>query len=90
LCDGKRLDLLRATRHDEFAELDYRRVRELGLHSVRDGIRWHLIETAPYQYDFSSVLPMVAAARRAGVQVIWDIFHYGWPDDLDIFKPVSS
>ena len=30
---------------------------------------------------------MIAAARRAGVQVIWDLFHYGWPDDLDKFKP---
>ncbi len=46
-----------------------------------------MIEAAPYQYDFSSVLPMLAAARKAGVQVIWDIFHYGWPDDLDIFQP---
>jgi beta-glucosidase/6-phospho-beta-glucosidase/beta-galactosidase len=29
---------------------------------------------------------MVRAARRLGVQVIWDLFHYGWPDDLDIFS----
>ena len=24
---------------------------------------------------------------RRRVQVIWDLFHYGWPDDLDIFSP---
>ena len=24
---------------------------------------------------------MLAAAREAGVQVIWDVLHYGWPDD---------
>ncbi len=36
LRDGKRLDLLRSTRHDEFAEFDYRCVRELGLRSVRE------------------------------------------------------
>src|SRR5665213_1099727 len=84
---GKRLDLIHSTRHDEFVDADYQRLRSLGMQCLRDGIRWHLIETKPYQYDFSSVLPMLAAARRAGVQVIWDLFHYGWPDDLDIFKP---
>ena len=30
---------------------------------------------------------MLEAARREGVQVIWDLCHYGWPDDLDIFSP---
>jgi beta-glucosidase/6-phospho-beta-glucosidase/beta-galactosidase len=30
---------------------------------------------------------MLRAAQLAGVQVIWDIFHYGWPDDLDIWRP---
>jgi beta-glucosidase/6-phospho-beta-glucosidase/beta-galactosidase len=30
---------------------------------------------------------MVRAAREAGVQVIWDLCHYGWPEDIDLFKP---
>ena len=30
---------------------------------------------------------MLEAARDEGVQVIWDLCHYGWPDDLDIFSP---
>jgi beta-glucosidase/6-phospho-beta-glucosidase/beta-galactosidase len=29
---------------------------------------------------------MLVAAREAGVQVLWDVLHYGWPDDLDIFS----
>ncbi len=84
--DGRRLDIIRDTKHDAMAERDYRCMRELGIRSVRDGIRWHLIETQPGQYDFSSALPMVRAAARAGVQVVWDLFHYGWPGDLDIFS----
>lgn len=87
LPDGKRLDLIAATQHDRFCEADYARLREIGISSVRDGIRWHLIETSPYQYCFSSLVPMLRAARKTGMQVIWDIFHYGWPDDLDIFSP---
>jgi len=66
---------------------DYARARRLGIETVRDGARWHLIERSPGRYDFSSLLPMVRAAREAGVQVIWDLCHYGWPDGLDIFRP---
>jgi beta-glucosidase/6-phospho-beta-glucosidase/beta-galactosidase len=84
---GNRLDLLASTRHAEWFAEDYRRLQEQGICSARSGIRWHLIETASYRYDFSSVLPMVQAANQTGTQIIWDLFHYGWPDGLDIFRP---
>jgi beta-glucosidase/6-phospho-beta-glucosidase/beta-galactosidase len=86
LQNGRRLDLIAATRHDDFVERDYRCVQQFGMRAVRDGIRWHLIEQTPGRYDWSSALPMIRAARRQGVQVIWDLFHYGWPDDLDVFS----
>ncbi|HEY0513267.1 MAG TPA: beta-glucosidase [Thermoanaerobaculia bacterium] len=85
--DGRRLDLIAATEHDRFAAADYARVRNLGMTTVRDGVRWHRVEPAPGRWDFSSLLPQVRAAREAGVQVIWDLCHYGWPDGLDIFRP---
>lgn len=78
--------MIAATAHDRFAVADYRRLRGYGLQTVREGLRWHLIEQRPHEYDFSSVLPMIRAAREEGVQVIWDLCHYGWPDDLDIFS----
>lgn len=76
-----------ASRHDAHAARDYRRLAELGIRTARDGVRWHRIETSPGRYDFSCDLPLVRAARDAGVQVVWDLCHYGWPDDLDIFSP---
>lgn len=82
--DGARLDLTSSTRHDEFVLSDYRRCAEAGIKGIRDGLRWHLIEREPGKYDWSSWLPMVAAAERAGVEVIWDIFHYGHPDFHDV------
>jgi beta-glucosidase/6-phospho-beta-glucosidase/beta-galactosidase len=85
--DGRRLDLVAATRHDHFAQSDYSRLRQVGIGTARDGVRWHLVERSPGRYDFGSLLPMVRAARKAGVQVIWDLCHYGWPDGLDIFGP---
>jgi len=84
---GERLDLIAATRHDALALQDYRQLRGHGIRTVRDGLRWHLIETADGRYDWSSFLPMLGAAHAAGTQVIWDLCHYGWPDGLDIWSP---
>lgn len=86
LASGKRLDLLRSTRHDELAAGDYRLLQDFGIRTARDGFRWHLIEQEPGRYDFSSAEPMLRAAHETGMQVIWDLWHYGWPEGLDIFS----
>ena len=83
---GKRLDMMAALQHDKFCAEDYRRLRALGILTARDGLRWHLIDRGA-RFDWSSWIPMLEAARKEGIQVIWDLFHYGWPDDLDIFSP---
>ena len=62
---------------------DYRQCRELGFRTLRDGLRWHLIEQSPGKYDWSSWLPALEAAERTGIQVIWDLFHYGSPNHVD-------
>ena len=85
--DGRRLDMVAATGHDRHVAADYRRLREHGILTAREGLRWHLIERSPGHYDFSSVLPFVRAAHALGIQVTWDLCHYGWPDGLDVFSP---
>lgn len=82
---GRRIDVIDATAHDRFAVQDYARLAASGLLTARDGLRWHLIERAPGEYDFSSALGQVTAAREAGVQVVWDLLHYGFPDFVDPF-----
>src|SRR5215203_5317921 len=85
--DGRRLDLLASTYHGMNAGADYRALAQHGIRTVRDGLRWQLIERVPGHYDWSSFLPMLHAARQTGTQVIWDLLHWGWPDDLDIWSP---
>ena len=84
--DGRRLDLVHATQHDQFAESDYQLLQQHGISSVREGLRWHLIEAQPQTFDFSSADQIIRAARVTRTQVIWDLWHYGWPDDIDIFS----
>jgi beta-glucosidase/6-phospho-beta-glucosidase/beta-galactosidase len=84
--DGRRLDLTAATRHDVYAESDYTELRRCGIRTVREGLRWHLIECSASDYNWSTFVPMVRAARRAGVQVVWDLCHYGCPDHIDIWS----
>ncbi|MDQ3322382.1 MAG: beta-glucosidase [Acidobacteriota bacterium] len=83
---GKRIDVINSTRHDVFAEHDYRRLLNIGIKTARDGVRWHLIEQKPFEYDFSSVSNQVRAAKKTGMQIIWDLFHYGYPNDLDLLS----
>lgn len=83
--DGRRLDLLVSTGHSTHAEADYRQLASYHIRTVRDGLRWHLIEGGAGQYDWSSFLPMLRAAKSCQMQVIWDLLHYGWPDDIDIW-----
>ena len=88
--DNRRLDLAQSTGHEANAAADYSALARHGIRTVRDGLRWHRIETAPGHYDWSSFLPMLRAARETGTQVIWDLAHYGWPDHLDIWSPAFA
>ena len=83
--DGRRLDLIASTRHDELAREDYERLLSVGMRAARDGVRWTLVESTPGRYDWSSFVPMLRAARETGVLVVWDLLHFGWPDHIDLF-----
>jgi hypothetical protein len=83
---GVRIDMVSATQHDAQVGEDYARLAEWGIQTVREGVRWHLVESAT-GFDFSSLQSMLDAAQRHRVQVIWALCHYGWPDDLDILAP---
>lgn len=84
---GKRLDLIASTRHDRFAEQDFQLVKHFGMSTAREGARWYLIESSPGTYNFDSLDVILDAAGAAGVEIVLDLLHFGWPDHIDIFGP---
>ena len=79
---GERVNLLKETQHDQRAEEDFQLLAELDIYTVREGICWSEVEKRPFEYDFSEVLQRMRAAERKGMQVIWDLIHFGYPDGL--------
>ncbi|NIJ52812.1 amine oxidase [Dyadobacter arcticus] len=84
---GDRVDLSTVTRHLELIEQDYERIKSIGITTVREGIRWSMVEYKPYCYDFSSVRSMILSGQQSGIQQLWDICHFGYPDDLSPLHP---
>lgn len=82
---GDWIDQIAATQHDRFVRQDYRLLRSVGIHAAREGVRWPLVDRSG-RYDFSTVQPFVDAARAQAVEVIWDLFHYGYPNGVDLFS----
>jgi len=84
LADGRRLDQVAAAQHDRQYLEDYERLRSAGILTVREAVRWPLVERQE-TYDLASLAPMVEALRETGLTAIWDLFHYGYPLDIDPF-----
>jgi beta-glucosidase/6-phospho-beta-glucosidase/beta-galactosidase len=82
---GQRRNMIAETQHDRYAQQDYGFLRDVGIAVAREGIPWPLVERDG-RYDFSSIDPMIEAMNDAQVIPIWDLCHYGYPDDADPFS----
>lgn len=84
--DGEWIDLVEDTWHHHHIDEDYGRLKAVGIGVVRDAIRWPLVDLGGQRYDFATVRPFVEAAQRHGMEVVWDLFHYGYPENLDLLS----
>jgi beta-glucosidase/6-phospho-beta-glucosidase/beta-galactosidase len=82
--DKNRRNLVAETQHDRFAAHDYELLRHLGIAVAREGIPWPMVDKKGV-YDFSPIDPMIEAMNQHQILPIWDLCHYGYPDDLDPF-----
>jgi beta-glucosidase/6-phospho-beta-glucosidase/beta-galactosidase len=78
-----RRDLNAELQHYAHADEDYAMLRPLGIAVAREGIPWPLVDKGAGGFDFSCIDPFLDAQRRHNILPIWDLCHYGYPDDVD-------
>jgi glycosyltransferase involved in cell wall biosynthesis len=83
---GIALDLAHDSAHDRQYRNDYRRARALGLSTVRESVGWRIAERGS-TFDFSRAVRYAREAQRQGIEVVWSLWHYGTPADVDAFDP---
>jgi UDP-galactopyranose mutase len=82
---NRSLSMNELTRHTHQARGDYLLLDKFGIKTVRESVGWRLVEKSGH-FDFSSLESRVHAANEFGLQIIWTLCHYGWPDDIDVFS----
>jgi beta-glucosidase/6-phospho-beta-glucosidase/beta-galactosidase len=85
--DGRRVDAMHSSGHARWATLDLALLRSLGIRTVREALRWHLVEQQAGQFDWSSAQGQIRGALTSDAEVVWDLCHWGVPDGLDILSP---
>jgi beta-glucosidase/6-phospho-beta-glucosidase/beta-galactosidase len=76
------MDELELTQHDRFWGSDILRAKEAGCRVVRYGIRWHVVNPRPHEWDWSSVDGPMELMRHLEMEPIVDLFHFGVPEWL--------
>jgi hypothetical protein len=84
--DGQRKDYTVVTGHDRHFRADYECLMDLGIGVVRESVRWPIVDKGHGRYDWSSLDPLSAAMNDCRITAIWDLCHYGLPDDCDPFS----
>lgn len=85
---GEWIDQIAATQHDLLVDADYRLLRGAGLLTARETVRWPLVDRAAgaRKYEFASIDPFLAASEKHGIELIHDLFHFGYPEHIDLFS----
>jgi hypothetical protein len=81
-----RQDEVKLIRHDEMLDLDYRLLTTIGCIGVRDAARWYITHTAPGMFDWSWIDGVVETAEKYKLKLYLDLWHYGYPDWLDLME----
>jgi glycosyltransferase involved in cell wall biosynthesis len=63
---------------------DYAALARLGIRTVRESLGWRLTE-ADGRREFTRMHVLQSAARRHGLQIVWTLWHYGVPPEVDLF-----
>ena len=81
-----RQDEIALTQHDARLIEDYGLLNNIGCVGVRDAARWYVTHPAPHLFDWTWLDRVVATAETAGIKLYLDLWHYGYPDWLDLLS----
>ena len=79
---GRRQDELLKTGHWQRYAEDFELISGFGIRFVRYGIPFHIVDDQPSARDWTWTDAALASLRRAGLEPIVDLLHFGVPDDL--------
>jgi beta-glucosidase/6-phospho-beta-glucosidase/beta-galactosidase len=82
IAGGIRQDELRLTGHWDRVDEDAALVAAYGIRHLRYGIPFHVVAADARQLDWAWTDRALDALRRAGIEPIADLLHFGLPDDL--------
>ena len=83
--DRVRFDHTAATAHDLRLEEDYRLLAGAGIHVVREGVCWPAAAVGMRGVE-AHLRRVLQAAEHYGMDVVFDLCHFGYPDDVDVFS----
>lgn len=77
------VDELEKTQHYTFWGSDLLKVKSLGLDTLRYGVPWHRVHTAPGEFDWRWLDGPMQMMRDLGLTPIVDLVHFGTPEWID-------
>lgn len=87
---GKRINLHEETEHHIRVSEDYDLLSFLGINVIREGVCWSAVEVSPYVFNFSYLKQRLDEAEKKGMQIMWDLCHFGYPDGIYPTHPLFT
>lgn len=75
-----------SNQHWQRLESDYALLAQFGIRTVRESICWRITEAQGGE-GFKRLTHQAELATRNGIEVIWTLMRYGWPDDIELQSP---
>ncbi|MDB5868179.1 MAG: glycosyl transferase group 1 [Polaromonas sp.] len=83
---GHALSMNEANHHWQQLDADYALLAQFGIRTVRESIGWRITEQQG-DTGFKRLRVQAEIAEKHGIEVIWTLMHYGWPDDIELLSP---
>ncbi|MDX2138676.1 MAG: hypothetical protein SF123_11330 [Chloroflexota bacterium] len=82
-----RQDEVRLIQHDIRLDEDYALLTSIGCVGVRDAARWYITHPSPHHFEWAWIDQVVESATKHALTLYLDLWHYGYPDWMDLLSP---